>query len=125
MTLLIGNEGEVLHTGNSEWKIALLLREDGCARGRQGIAWRCSIDTDQLPLLVGAVPIEILHDPRTVHGRGALDLDSLVAVMVEKPNIAGIRVQQTELLIRTVGIGSLYDRGAVRRRPVINIENLA
>src|SRR6185437_1180433 len=82
-------------------------------------------DRDQLPLLVGAAPVAVLHDRRAVGGGGPLHLQGPAAGAVDRADVATGRVGQTPLLVGGVVVGPLHHRGAVGRREVVVVEHLA
>jgi len=75
-------------------------------------------------LLVGAVPVGVLHDVATVSGGGALHLEGLAAVAVDQLDVA-VDVLDAELLVGGVVVGPLHDGPAVGGRPVGDVEDLA
>src|SRR6185295_7319332 len=83
-----------------------------------------SADLAQLPLLVGAVPVGVLHDVAAVGGGGALDLDGLAAVAVDQLDVA-VDGLNAELLVSGVVVGPLDNGSAIRGGPVADVQDLA
>jgi hypothetical protein len=83
-----------------------------------------AVDPDELPLLVRATPVGVLHDVRTVRSGRVLHFDGLAAVAVEKPDVATVGVGEPELLVGPVPVGPLHDRAAVGGGEVVDVEDL-
>src|SRR5205823_6092346 len=84
-----------------------------------------SVDADELPLLVAAAPVAVLHHTGAVVGRRVLDLDRLAAVAVDQPHVTAVGVGQPELLIGAVTVDPLMDSSTVGCRPTGHVDHLA
>src|SRR5689334_21283245 len=81
-------------------------------------------DLAELPLLIGAVPVGVLHDVSAVGGRRALHLDGLAAVAVDQLDVA-VDGLEAELLVGGVVVGPLHDHAAVRGGGAGDVQDLA
>ncbi len=97
----------------------------GTAGGRGAAAGRAGADLYQLPLLVGAAPVGVLHHRAAVSGRGSLYLQGLPAGVVDEPHVPAGRVRQLPLLVGAVEVGPLLDRSTVGGGEVVVVEDLA
>ena len=90
------------------------------AGGRVGPPTRTSCHCWWLALRVGG-----LHDVGAVGGGRALDLQGLVAVAVDQPDVVAVRVGEPELLVRPVVVGPLHDGCTVGGGRAVDVQHLA
>src|SRR6185503_48627 len=127
---VVHDVGEVLDRGQPRFRVRQRAgRCPAVRRGQRAGAGRrwggAPVDPDQLPLLVGAVPVAVLHHAGAVGGRGALHVGDLAAVPVDQPDITVAGVGEAELLVGAAVVGPLHHGRAVGGGLAVDVEEPA